>query len=81
MNKQRKSKNNKGTEEITVKVESIKMALMRYVDELILEYQSGEKKIARILSSSSLELKDDLCVITVKQRGVFKNIKAITGAC
>lgn len=55
-----------------IKLDSIKISLMRYSDELKKDEEIREQKIRRILCDSVLELKNDLAVLTVKQNAVIK---------
>jgi hypothetical protein len=57
-----------------VKLDSIKMSLMRYADELMAEKQTLEQKISTIVAESVLELKNDLVVVIIKQEAIFKKI-------
>ena len=61
-----------------VKIDSIKMSLMRFTDELIADKEILEKKVAKILADSVLEMKNDLVVITVKQKNVISKISEIS---
>ncbi len=54
-----------------IKIDSISMSLMRYTDELINEKKVLEKEIAEIISKTVLEMKNDLFVVTVKQKCSF----------
>ncbi|MHA1819995.1 MAG: DUF7523 family protein [Promethearchaeota archaeon] len=60
-----------------IKLDSIKMSLMRFTDELKREKIILEKKVAQVLINSVLEVKNDLFVITVKQEHVIKKIDQI----
>jgi hypothetical protein len=60
-----------------VKLDSIKMSLMRYTDELINEKKVLENEVAEIISKTVLEMKNDLFVVTVKQNIVVAKINTI----
>ena len=67
----------------SVNVDSIKMALMRYADELKSRKQLLEKQIAEVTANSILELKNDVAVLTVNQKGflirfdqIFKSLNS-----
>ncbi|MBD3353567.1 MAG: ACT domain-containing protein [Candidatus Lokiarchaeota archaeon] len=60
-----------------IKLDSIKMSLMRYTDNLIEEKRTTEQHVAKIISKSVLELKNDLVVVTVKQRGVITKVNTL----
>ncbi|MEM1511894.1 MAG: ACT domain-containing protein [Candidatus Jordarchaeales archaeon] len=49
----------------SVNVDSIKMALMRYAEELRRKRQTVEQQISKILERSILELKNDVAVLTI----------------
>lgn len=51
-----------------VNVDSIKMALMRYADELKSRRQFLEEQIAEVTASSILELKNDVAILTINQK-------------
>ncbi len=55
----------------SVNVDSIKMALMRYADELKSRKQLLEKQIAEVTANSILELKNDVAVLTINQKGLL----------
>ncbi|MHA1733773.1 MAG: DUF7523 family protein [Promethearchaeota archaeon] len=59
------------TKKERVNLDSIKMALMRYCDQLKERGAILETSIMEILANSVLELKNDLVVVTVKQDAVF----------
>lgn len=61
-----------------LKLDSIKMSLMRYTDQLIEDHDNLEKQVAEVISDTSLELKNDLVVITVKQQHVISKINEIS---
>ncbi len=61
----------------SVNVDSIKMALMRYADELKSRRQFLEEQIVEVTANSILELKNDVAVLTINQKGFlirFDNI-------
>ena len=61
----------------SVNVDSIKMALMRYADELKSRRQLLEEQIAEVTANSILELKNDVAILTINQKGFlirFDNI-------
>lgn len=60
-----------------VNLDSIKMSLMRYTDELISEKKILEQEISGVIAESVLELKNDLIVITVKQELFLSKINKI----
>jgi len=49
----------------SVNVDSIKMALMRYAEELRRKRQTLEQQVSKILERSILELKNDVAVLTI----------------
>lgn len=49
----------------SVNIDSIKMALMRYAEELKRKRQTIEQQISEILGKSILELKNDVAVLTI----------------
>lgn len=51
-----------------VNVDSIKMALMRYADELKSRRQFLEEQIAEVTANSILELKNDVAILTINQK-------------
>jgi hypothetical protein len=60
-----------------VNLDSIKMSLMRYTDELISEKKILEQEISGVIADSVLELKNDLIVITLKQELFLSKINKI----
>jgi len=60
-----------------VKIDSIKMSLMRFCDELKEEKEILEIHISNVIASSVLELKNDLVVFTIKQDAILSKINLI----
>lgn len=54
-----------------VNKDSIKMALMRYCDQLQQQKDVLERSVMQIIADSVLELKNDLMVVTVQQEAVL----------
>ncbi|MEM2146960.1 MAG: ACT domain-containing protein [Candidatus Jordarchaeaceae archaeon] len=54
-----------------VNVDSIKMALMRYAEELKSKKQFLERRIAEVAANSILELKNNEAVVTINHKGVI----------
>ncbi|MGQ9719828.1 MAG: ACT domain-containing protein [Candidatus Jordarchaeum sp.] len=52
----------------SVNVDSIKMALMRYADELQSKKQFLEEQVAGVIANSILELKNDVAILTINQK-------------
>ena len=50
-----------------IQIDAIKMALMRYSDEIQEKWKILEEDIVEIIAESKLELKNELCVITFRQ--------------
>lgn len=61
----------------SVNVDSIKMALMRYAEELTSKKQLLEKQITEVAANSILELKNDVAVLTINQKGFIVRIDQI----
>ena len=61
----------------SISIDAIKIALMRFSERLKEEDKYLENKVAKILAKSTLELKDDVAVITVKQHVLFDKIPEI----
>lgn len=61
----------------SVNVDSIKMALMRYAEELESKKQLLEKQIVEVVANSILELKNDVAVLTINQKGFIVRIDQI----
>ncbi|GAB4312773.1 MAG: hypothetical protein Kow0069_13610 [Promethearchaeota archaeon] len=54
-----------------VKLDSIKMALMRYADTLRSEWRASESTVTDLLAATTLELKNDLVVFILEREAVF----------
>lgn len=63
-----------------VNVDSIKMALMRYAEELKSKKQLLERRIAEVAANSILELKNDVAVLTINQKGFIIRLDEILKA-
>jgi hypothetical protein len=61
----------------SVNVDSIKMALMRYAEELKSKKQLLEEQIAEVTAKSILELKNDVAVLTINQKVFIVRIDQI----
>jgi aspartokinase len=61
----------------SVNVDSIKMALMRYAEELKSKKKLLERQIAEVAASSILELKNDVAVLTISQKGFIIRLDQI----
>lgn len=59
-------------------VDAIKMALMRYSDELKYLKRLLEERVREVISESILELKNDLAVLTVKQDPFIRKLTELT---
>ncbi len=59
------------------KIDSIKMSLMRYTDELNRENEILEQRVSDIISKSELQLKNDLVVITVNSNAIISKINTL----
>jgi predicted regulator of amino acid metabolism with ACT domain len=62
----------------SVQIDAIKMALMRFAEELKEERKLLETNIANIIAKSELELKNDVTVFTVYQHALIKKFTALT---
>ncbi len=62
----------------SVQIDAIKMALMRFAEELKEERKLLETNIANIIAKSELELKNDVTVFTVYQHALIKKFNALT---
>ncbi|MBS7250697.1 MAG: ACT domain-containing protein [Candidatus Freyarchaeota archaeon] len=67
----------------SVNVDSIKMALMRYAEELKSKKKLLEEQITEVIAKSILELKNDVAVLTVDQKNfiirfdqIFKSLNS-----
>ncbi len=67
----------------SVNVDSIKMALMRYADELKSQRKILEEQIAEVTANSILELKNDVAILTINQKSflirfdqIFKSLNS-----
>jgi hypothetical protein len=61
----------------SVNVDSIKMALMRYAEELKSKKQLLEEQIAEVTAKSILELRNDVAVLTINQKVFIVRIDQI----
>ncbi|MHA1237785.1 MAG: DUF7523 family protein [Candidatus Odinarchaeia archaeon] len=59
-------------------IDAIKMALMRYAEEIKTSWRLLEDQIREIISESILELKNDLAVLTVKQEPLLRKLTELT---
>ncbi|MHA1265583.1 MAG: DUF7523 family protein [Candidatus Helarchaeota archaeon] len=57
----------------SVQIDAIKMALMRYAEELKESHKILETNISKIIAESELELKNDVSVLTVLQHALINN--------
>ena len=62
----------------SVQIEAIKMALMRYAEELKESRKLIEENISAILAKSVLEMKNDVTVFTVHQFALLNKLDKIT---
>jgi hypothetical protein len=62
----------------SVQIEAIKMALMRYAEELKESRKLIEENISAILAQSVLELKNDVTVFTVQQFALLNKLDKLT---
>jgi hypothetical protein len=62
----------------SVQIEAIKMALMRYAEELKESRKLIEENISAILAKSVLELKNDVTVFTVHQFALLNKLDKLT---
>ncbi|MHA1130058.1 MAG: DUF7523 family protein [Candidatus Helarchaeota archaeon] len=62
----------------SVQIDAIKMALMRYAEELKESRKLLEANISKIIAGSELELKNDVTVFTVLQHALIKKFDALT---
>ncbi len=65
------------TGDVNISVDSIKMALVRFSDELRRREIQLENRIMDILAKSTLELKNDVAVITIKQQPLLNKISKV----
>ncbi len=61
----------------SVQIDAIKMALMRYAEELKEIRKIIEESISKIIAKSELELKNDVTVITVHQHALINKFNAL----
>jgi len=62
----------------SVQIEAIKMALMRYAEELKESRKLIEENVSSILAKSVLELKNDVTVLTVHQFALLNKLDKLT---
>ncbi len=62
----------------SVQIDAIKMALMRYAEELKETRKVLEANISKIIAGSELELKNDVTVITVHQHALINKFNELT---
>ncbi len=62
----------------SVQIDAIKMALMRYAEELKDHRRILEANISKIIAASELELKNDVTVFTVYQHALVNKFDALT---
>ncbi|MFX1295673.1 MAG: ACT domain-containing protein [Promethearchaeota archaeon] len=62
----------------SVQIDAIKMALMRYAEELKESRKLLESNISKIVAASELELKNDVTVFTVHQHALINKFGALT---
>jgi len=62
----------------SVQIEAIKMALMRYAEELKESRKLIEENISAILANSVLELKNDVTVFTIHQFALLNKLDQLT---
>ncbi len=65
-----------------VNIDAIKAALIRFQEELGKEYETQEHDIAKVLYRSTVELQNDITIITVKKsliERIFKDIFELAG--
>ena len=60
-----------GRKEKKIQIDAIKMALMRYSDEIKEKWKILEKDVVKVIAESKLELKNELNVITFRQSVLF----------
>ncbi len=62
----------------SVQIDAIKMALMRYAEELKESRKLIETNVSKVIANSELELKNDLTIFTVLQHALINKFDAIT---
>lgn len=62
----------------SVQIDAIKMALMRYAEELKENRKLIETNISKIIAKSELELKNDLTIFTVHQHALINKFDELT---
>jgi hypothetical protein len=62
----------------SVQIDAIKMALMRYAEELKESKKLLETNVSKIIAASELELKNDVTVFTVLQHALINKFDALT---
>ncbi|TFG05276.1 MAG: ACT domain-containing protein [Promethearchaeota archaeon] len=62
----------------SVQIDAIKMALMRYAEELKESRRLLETSISKVIAQSKLELKNDVAVLTVHQHALINKFDALT---
>ena len=67
-----------GKKERKIQIDAIKMALMRYAEEIKEKWKILEEDIAKVIAESKLELKNELNVITFRQSALFEGTNSIT---
>ncbi|MHA1380419.1 MAG: DUF7523 family protein [Candidatus Helarchaeota archaeon] len=67
-----------GKKERKIQIDAIKMALMRYAEEIKEKWKILEKDIIQVISNSKLELKNELNVITFRQSVFLEGAISIT---
>ncbi|MCS7386653.1 MAG: ACT domain-containing protein [archaeon GB-1867-005] len=60
-----------------VRIEAIKMALIRFSDELIKDNKILENKIREVIANTVLELKSDIVVLTVRQEALTDKLDSL----
>ena len=63
-----------GRKEKKIQIDAIKMALMRYSDEIKEKWKILEEDIVEVIAESKLELKNELTVINFRQSVFFEGI-------
>lgn len=61
----------------SVQIDAIKMALMRYAEELKESRKLIEANVSKVIAKSELELKNDVTVITVHQHALINKFDAL----
>lgn len=60
-----------------INIDAIKAALIRFQEDLQREFEEQQKTVARVLSKSTVELQNDITIITVKKTVLEKLFKEI----